>query len=100
MRRRLVVGFAVLTALMLSVLIVPLGVIFARQQTDRVTLAVTNDAWVMATAIEETLEGDATVDLARWRRLHGTHRRACRDRGGRRHRARRLATAGRARRRP
>jgi signal transduction histidine kinase len=63
MRRRLVVGFAVLTALMLSVLIVPLGVTFARQQTDRLTLAVTNDAWVMATAIEETLEGDATVDL-------------------------------------
>ncbi len=64
MRRRLVIGYALLTALMLSVLIVPLGVTFARQQTDRVTLAVTNDAWVIATAIEETLEGDATLDLA------------------------------------
>jgi signal transduction histidine kinase len=60
----LVIGYALLTALMLSVLIVPLGVTFARQQTDRVTLAVTNDAWVISTAIEETLEGDPTLDLA------------------------------------
>ena len=58
------IGYALLTALMLSVLIVPLGVTFARQQTDRVTLAVTNDAWVIATAIEDTLEGDAALDLA------------------------------------
>lgn len=65
MTRRLVLAYALLTALMLSVLIPPFGVTFARQQTDRLKLSVTNDAWVMATAIEETLEGAGTLDLAR-----------------------------------
>jgi signal transduction histidine kinase len=75
-RQRLVLGFAVLTALMLSVLIMPLGATFARQQTDRLTLAVTNDAWVIATAIEENFEGNATLDLASVARAYTARTRA------------------------
>ncbi len=64
MTRRLLLGYLALVALVLVVLVVPLGVTFQRRQVREATSAIERDAFVVASLAEESIERgliDATV---------------------------------------
>lgn len=61
MRRRLVLSYVALAAVVLVVLEVPLGIIFARRERDNLTASLQRDASVLAVLSSEPLEhGDTT----------------------------------------
>jgi signal transduction histidine kinase len=62
MRRRLLVSYLLLTLFVLAVLEIPLGIIFARRQLGELTSQVERDAVVMATLVEDALEGGRGAD--------------------------------------
>lgn len=57
MTRRLLLSYLTITAFVLLVLEVPLGVSFARNELDRLVSDLERDARVIATVVEERLEG-------------------------------------------
>jgi signal transduction histidine kinase len=63
MTRRLLLSYLSITAFVLLIIEVPLGVIFARAERDRLVAAVERDATVLATVVEDTLEAGATSGL-------------------------------------
>lgn len=63
MTRRLVLSYLSITAFVLLILELPLGISFARSERDRLTASVERDARVLATYAEDTLEGRSEVDL-------------------------------------
>ena len=63
MTRRLLLSYLSITAFVLLIIEVPLGVIFARAEYDRLVAAVERDATVLATVVEDTLEAGATSGL-------------------------------------
>jgi signal transduction histidine kinase len=63
MTRRLLLSYLSITAFVLLIIEVPLGVIFARAERDRLAAAVERDATVLATVVEDTLEAGATSGL-------------------------------------
>lgn len=63
MTRRLLVSYLTITAFVLLILEVPLGVTFARSERDRLTADIERDARVIATFAEDTLEGRGKEDL-------------------------------------
>lgn len=63
MRARLLVSYVALAAFVLVLLSVPLGVVTARAERDRLRDEVTHDALSFALLSEERLEGDAGTDL-------------------------------------
>ncbi|GIU88702.1 MAG: two-component sensor histidine kinase [Acidimicrobiia bacterium] len=62
MTRRLLASYLTITVFVLIVLEVPLGVSFARGELDRLTASVERDARVIATVVEDTLEGTDDID--------------------------------------
>lgn len=63
MTRRLIFSYLAITAFVLLILEIPLGVTFARSERDRLEAAIERDARVLATLAEDTLEGRPGVDL-------------------------------------
>jgi signal transduction histidine kinase len=63
MTRRLLLSYLSITAFVLLIIEVPLGVTFARAERDRLVAAVERDASVLATVVEDTLEAGATSGL-------------------------------------
>jgi signal transduction histidine kinase len=63
MTRRLLLSYLSITAFVLLVLEIPLGVTLARSDRDQITAEVERDARVLATFVEDTLEGLASADL-------------------------------------
>jgi signal transduction histidine kinase len=63
MTRRLLASYLSITAFVLLIIEVPLGVTFARAERDRLVAAVERDATVLATVVEDTLEAGATGGL-------------------------------------
>jgi signal transduction histidine kinase len=63
MTRRLLLGYLSLTAVVLLVLEVPLGVTFARSERRQLVEGVRHDAFALVLLSEETLEGAGRVDL-------------------------------------
>jgi signal transduction histidine kinase len=63
MTRRLLLSYLSLTALVLVLLEVPLGVTFARSERRQLTEAVRHDAFALVLLSEETLEGRTPGDL-------------------------------------
>ena len=63
MTRRLLLSYLAITAFVLLILEVPLGITFARAERDRLVAAVERDATVLATVVEDTLEAGATSGL-------------------------------------
>jgi signal transduction histidine kinase len=63
MTRRLLLSYLSITALVLLIIEIPLGVVFARAERDRLIAAVERDATVVATVVEDTLETGATSGL-------------------------------------
>jgi signal transduction histidine kinase len=63
MTRRLLLSYLSITAFVLLVLEVPLGVTLARSDRDQISSEVERDARVLATFVEDTLEGVASADL-------------------------------------
>jgi signal transduction histidine kinase len=59
--RRLLVGFLLITLVVLAALLVPLGITYAQRQVERVTADIERDAVVIASLAEVGLE-DGTVD--------------------------------------
>jgi signal transduction histidine kinase len=63
MTRRLLASYLSITAFVLLIIEIPLGVTFARAERDRLAAAVERDATVLATVVEDTLEAGATTGL-------------------------------------
>ena len=63
MTRRLLLSYLSITAFVLLIIEVPLGVTFARAERDRLVAAVERDATVLATLVEDSLEAGATSGL-------------------------------------
>jgi hypothetical protein len=63
MTRRLLLSYLSITAFVLVVLELPLGITFARAERDRLVAAIERDATVLATAVEDPLEAGATGGL-------------------------------------
>jgi signal transduction histidine kinase len=63
MTRRLLLSYLSITAFVLVVLELPLGITFARAERDRLVAAIERDATVLATAVEDPLEAGATGRL-------------------------------------
>jgi signal transduction histidine kinase len=63
MTRRLLASYLSITVLVLLIIEIPLGVVFARAERDRLVAAVERDATVLATVVEDTLEAGATSGL-------------------------------------
>ena len=63
MTRRLLASYLSITVFVLVIIEVPLGVVFARAERDRLVAAVERDATVLATVVEDTLEAGATGGL-------------------------------------
>ncbi|HET7518507.1 MAG TPA: ATP-binding protein [Actinomycetes bacterium] len=63
MTRRLLASYLSITAFVLLIIELPLGVTFARAERDRLVAAVERDATVLATVVEDTLEAGATGGL-------------------------------------
>jgi signal transduction histidine kinase len=61
--RRLLLSYLSITAFVLLIIEVPLGITFARAERDRLVAAVERDATVLATVVEDTLEAGATSGL-------------------------------------
>src|SRR3954452_4518225 len=64
MRRRILVGYLILTAVVLLALEVPLGLSLARRERDTRSTAATRDATTLASLAEEAVEHPAGHDLA------------------------------------
>ncbi len=64
MRRRLVLSYLTVTAIILIALEVPLGVVYGRHEQDVATAGLQHDAAALATLVEEGVEHPGTVDLA------------------------------------
>src|SRR5947207_10657621 len=64
MRRRILVGYLVLTAVVLLALEVPLGLSLARRERDSRSATATRDATTLASLAEEAVEHPAGHDLA------------------------------------
>jgi len=65
MTRRLLLSYLSLTAFVLLVLEIPLGVTFARSERRQLVEAVRHDAFALVLLSEETLEGNGRADLPR-----------------------------------
>lgn len=63
MRRRLVVAFLLLTAVVLAALEVPLALGYAERQEEQLEARIQRDAFAIAAFAEDTLEGHGDVDL-------------------------------------
>lgn len=63
MRRRLVISYLSVAAVILLVLEVPLWLVYARHENDVVGAGVTHDATALASLADEALEHGSTVDL-------------------------------------
>jgi signal transduction histidine kinase len=63
MTRRLLLSYLSITAFVLVIIELPLGVVFARAERDRLVAAVERDATVLATVVEDTLEAGAISGL-------------------------------------
>jgi signal transduction histidine kinase len=63
MRRRLLVSYVALTALILVLLEVPLGALYARHERDALTAVARRDAAVLAVIASESLENPGEHDL-------------------------------------
>jgi signal transduction histidine kinase len=63
MTRRLLASYLSITVFVLVIIEVPLGVLFARAERDRLVAAVERDATVLATVVEDTLERGAISGL-------------------------------------
>jgi signal transduction histidine kinase len=63
-KRRLLAGYLGLTAFVLAILVIPLGVVFARAERDRLIAAVERDAVVMAGLAEDFLDQGLPADLS------------------------------------
>ena len=63
MKRRLLVSYLSLTLFVLAVLEIPLGVVFARRQLGEFTTQVERDAVVLATLVEDALEGGRPAEV-------------------------------------
>ncbi len=63
MTRRLIFSYLSITAFVLLILEIPLGVTFARSERDRLEAAIERDARVLATFAEDILEGRPGADL-------------------------------------
>jgi signal transduction histidine kinase len=63
MTRRLLASYLSITAFVLLIIEIPLGITFARAERDRLVAAVERDATVLATIVEDTLEAGATSGL-------------------------------------
>jgi signal transduction histidine kinase len=63
MTRRLLLSYLSITAFVLVIIELPLGITFARAERDRLVAAVERDATVLATVVEDTLEAGATSGL-------------------------------------
>ena len=63
MTRRLLLSYLSITAFVLLIIELPLGITFARAERDRLIAAVERDATVLATVVEDTLEAGATSGL-------------------------------------
>ena len=63
MTRRLLLSYLSITAFVLLIIEIPLGITFARAERDRLVAAVERDATVLATVVEDTLEAGATSGL-------------------------------------
>jgi signal transduction histidine kinase len=66
---RLLVGFLALTALLLAVLEIPLGISYARNERQDLTLKVERDAVTLASIAEDALEPAGSGDTAPLRRI-------------------------------
>ena len=64
MTRRLLLTYLTITAFVLVVVVVPLGVIFASRERDRLVFDVERDAQAVASRVEDDLEGGTTPDLS------------------------------------
>jgi len=64
MRRRLVLSYLTVTAIILLLLEVPLGVVYARHEQDVASAGLEHDAVGLATLVEDGVEHPGTVDLA------------------------------------
>jgi signal transduction histidine kinase len=60
-RRRILVGFLTLTAFVLAVLEIPLGLTYADHQRDELATQLERDAFSLASVVEERLEDGATT---------------------------------------
>jgi signal transduction histidine kinase len=63
MTRRLLLSYLSITAFVLLIIELPLGITFARAEYDRLVAAVERDATVLATVVEDTLEAGGTGGL-------------------------------------
>jgi sensor histidine kinase regulating citrate/malate metabolism len=63
MTRRLLLSYLSITAFVLLIIEIPLGITFARAEHDRLVAAVERDATVLATVVEDTLEAGGTGGL-------------------------------------
>jgi len=63
MTRRLIYSYLSITAFVLLILEIPLGITFARSERDRLSAAIERDARVLSTFAEDALEGRKGVDL-------------------------------------
>jgi nitrogen fixation/metabolism regulation signal transduction histidine kinase len=63
MTRRLLLSYLSITAFVLLIIELPLGITFARAEHDRLVAAVERDATVLATVVEDALEAGATSGL-------------------------------------
>ena len=64
MTKRLLLSYLTVTAVVLLMLEIPLGIIFRDLEIDRLTAAVERDAATLATLVEEDVEGSVPVDEA------------------------------------
>lgn len=63
MTRRLIYSYLSVTAFVLLILEIPLGINFAKSERERLSAAIERDARVLATFAEDTLDGRPGVDL-------------------------------------
>ena len=72
MKRRLLLGYVSLAAIVLLLLEVPLGLSFARRERDNLSANVQRDATALAALAEEGLDHPEAVDLHRLALRYGT----------------------------
>lgn len=65
MTKRLLATYMTITLFVLAVLAIPLGIVFARIERDRLTARLESDASVLATLVEEPLEENQPFDFQR-----------------------------------
>ena len=65
MTRRLLLSYLTITAVVLVVLVTPLGITFAARERDRLEVAIERDATAIASLAEEALENGQPLDAVR-----------------------------------